>query len=92
MGFGHALAFENRRYECCSEAVAGADCIGHFYYGCRLERYLSGGEYIAAVDTAGEDEHFEIVLAEENPAFVLKVNARVAEHAAYGDKFFVVDF
>ena len=51
-----------------------------------------GGEDVAAVDAAGEDEHLQVVLAQQNPAFVLEVDAGVAEHAADGDELLVVDF
>lgn len=92
VGFGDALALEKRGYEGGGEAVAGADGVGDFDFRGGLERDVAGGEDVAAVDSAGQNEHSEVVFAQQNPAFVLKVDAGIAEHATDGDKFFIVDF
>lgn len=90
MGFGDALALEKRGYEGGGETVTGADGVGDLNFRGWLERDVTGGEDIASVDSAGQNEHSEVVFAQQNPAFVLKVNARITEHAADGDKLFVV--
>ena len=87
---GYALAFQDGCDECGGEAVAGPYGIGNLDLGCRLERHVAGGEYVAAVDAAGEYEHLQVVLPEQYPAFVLEVYAGVAEHAADQNELFVV--
>ena len=62
-----------------------------FYLRCLYKRNFARGEYVAAVYTAGKDEHLQIVLAQEEPAFVLQVDARIAEDAAYGNQFLIID-
>lgn len=74
MGFLNTFSFEYRRYKCGRETVAGSDGICDFHFRRGLERYVAWSEHVAAVDAAGENEHFEIVFAEKNPAFVLKVD------------------
>ena len=91
MGFGHGFSPEDACDEGGGEGVASADGVGHLHFRSGLEGYVSGSEDIAAVDAAGEDEHPEIVLTEQNPALVLKIYSGVAEHTADRDELLVVD-
>ena len=91
MGLGYGFAFKNRRYESGCKAITCAYGIGYLNFRCRLERYIAGGEYIAAVDATGENQHLEIVFSKKDPAFVLEVDSGIAEHAAHGNQFLVVD-
>lgn len=91
VGLGDRLPAQNRGDESGCEAVACSDSIGHLDLGCGLEGDVAGSEDVATVDTAGENEHLEVVLAEEDPALVLEVDAGIAEHTADGDKLLVVD-
>lgn len=86
----YTLAFQEGGDEGGSEAVAGPYGIGNLDLGGGLERHVAGGEYVTAVDAAGEYEHLQVVLPEEYPTFVLQVYAGVAEHAADQNELFVV--
>ena len=91
MSFLYALALQDACYECTCERIACTHCISHFHLRSLNKRNFARGEYVAAVYTAGKDEHLQIVLAQEEPAFILQVDARITEDAAYGDQFFIVD-
>ena len=88
LGDGHAL--EDAGAEGAGKRVAGAHGVGNIHLGSRLERLAAGGEDIAAVDTTGEHEHVQIVLAEDEPALVLNVQTGIAEEAAQRDELFIV--
>ena len=90
VGNGHALEYAGD--EGGSERIACAYGVGHFYLGSRLKGHRARREYIATVDAASEDEHLEIVFAEKDPAFVLKVDAGISEHSAYSHKLLVIYF
>lgn len=49
------------------------------------------GKDIAAVHTAGQYEHIEIVLAENQPALVLDIQTWITEEAADGNQLLIVD-
>ena len=83
MRFFNGVSFEDVGYEGCRERVACAYSVGHLHFGCGLERNVAGGEDVTAVDAAGEYEHLEVVFAKKDPAFVLKVDSGVSEHAAH---------
>lgn len=90
VGLGDRLPAQNRGDESGCEAVACSDSIGHLDLGCGLEGDVAGSEDVATVDTAGENEHLEVVLAEEDPALVLEVDAGIAEHARHRHEFLIV--
>ena len=90
MGLLHALSFEYRCDKCGGKAVAGTYGIGYLNLGCGPERHVARGEHVAAVDAAGEDEHLQVVFAQKNPTFVVKVDVGITEYAAYGIKFLVI--
>ena len=89
LGDGHAR--ENGCGKGGGERIAGPHGVGHFDTRRGLEALGAGGEDVAAVGAAGEHQHVEVVLAEDEPALVLDVEPRIAEHAADGDEFLVVD-
>ena len=91
MSFLNALALQDACYESACEGIASAHRISYLHLRCLDKRDLARGEYIAAVYTAGKDKHLQIVLAQEELAFVLQVDARIAEDAAYGNQFLIVD-
>ena len=91
MCLSDALSLQDACHECTCEGIASAHRISHFYLRSLYKRNFARGEYIAAVYTAGKDKHLQIVLAQEEPAFVLQVDARIAEDAAYGNQFLIVD-
>ena len=74
------------------EAVSGSNGIGNLYSWRLLERLCSRCKDITSVDTTGQYEHLQIVLTEDEPAFVLHVQARIAEKSTDSNQFFVVDF
>ena len=90
MCFLDAFPFENAGDEGGCEGVAGADRVGNLYHWRGKEGYVSGSEDVASVDAAGEDEHLEVIFAEQDPAFVLKVDAGITEEPTDCDQFFVV--
>ena len=91
MGLRNAFTLEYRRYEGGGERVAGSYGISYFDLWRGLERHIARGEYVAAIDAAGEDEHLKIIFSEKDPALVLKVDAGISEHAAYRYQLLVVD-
>lgn len=64
MGFGYRLALEDTRNECGGERIAGSYRIGNLNRRGWLERNPAGGEDVASVDAAGQNEHLEVVFAE----------------------------
>ena len=87
----YALTLQNACYESACEGIPSAHRISHFHLRCLYKRNFARGEHIAAVYAAGKDEHLQIVFAQQEPAFVLQVDARITEDAAYGDQFLIVD-
>ena len=90
MCFGYGAFLEEIRDEGGGEAVAGADGVGYLNFGRWLEGYVAGGKDVAAVDTAGEYEHLQIVFSEQYPAFILKIDTGITEHTADSHEFLVV--
>ncbi len=56
-----------------------------------LEINAARRENITAVHPAGQDQHLQIILAQQDPALVLQVNAGIAKHAANGNQFLIVN-
>ena len=52
---------------------------------------MTRSEYVTAVSAAGEHKHVEVVLAEDEPALVLDVETRIAEHTANEYQFLIVN-
>ena len=90
MSFLYALTLQNACHESACEGIACAHSISHFHLRCLDKRNLARSEHVAAVYAAGKDEHLQIVFAQQEPAFVLQVDARITEDAAYGNQFFIV--
>ena len=90
MSFGDTFACENGCGKRACERVAGSNSVGNFYNWRLLIRLYIGGKHVRAVYTAGKHEHVKVVLANEQPAFVLHIQARIAEDATNGNQFFVV--
>ena len=88
LGDGHAL--EDAGAEGAGKRVAGAHGVGNIHMRSLVERLAAGSEDVAAVDTTGEHEHIQIVLAEDEPALVLNVQTGVAEEAAQRDELFII--
>lgn len=57
MGLVHRLALEDGGDKGGGEGIACAYGVGHLHAGRLYKRYASGCEYVAAVDTARQDEH-----------------------------------
>ena len=91
MSLSHRHSGEDRSTECARERVACANGVSHLNLRCGLERHLAWCEHVRAVYAAGEHEHIEVVLAKDEPALVLNVQARIAEHSADEHKLLVVD-
>ena len=91
MCLSDALALQDACHESACEGIASAHCISHFHLRCLYKRNFARGEHITAVYAAGKDEHLQIILTQEEPAFILQVDARITEDAAYGNQFLVVD-
>ena len=90
MGIGHLLPAENGSGEGCRERVTGSNGVRHRYLGRLLEGNHSRSEHIAAVRSASQDKHLQVILGQQNPAFVLQVDARVAENTADGHQLLIV--
>ena len=45
---------------------------------------------IASVHATSQDQHFQVILGEQNPAFILQVNTRVTEHTAHCNQLFII--
>ena len=91
MSFLYALTLQYACHESACEGIACPHCISHFHLWSLYKRNFARGEHITAVYATGKDEHLQIILAQEEPAFILQVDARITEDAAYGDQFFIVD-
>ena len=91
MSFLYALTLQNACHESACEGIASTHRISYLHLRCLYKRNFARGEYVAAVYTAGKNEHLQIILAQEEPAFILQVDARITEDAAYGNQFFIVD-
>ena len=92
MSFLYALTLQNACHESACEGIACTHCISHFHLRSLYKRNFARGEHIAAVYTAGKNEHLQIVLAQQEPAFILQVDARIAKDATYRNQLFIVDF
>ena len=90
MRFGDRQTFQYGGNESRRERVAGTYRIRHLHLRSLDKRDFARGEHIAAVYAASEDKHLQVILGKENPALVLQVDARIAEHAADGDQLLVV--
>ena len=91
MGLGNGLAVEDAADEGTREGVASADGISHRYFRRLLEGDVARGEDVTAISAASEDEHVEVVLAQDEPALVLDVEAGITEHATDEHQFLVVN-
>ncbi len=91
MSFLYALTLQDACHESACEGIACAHRISHLHLRSLDKRNFARGEHITAVYTAGKDEHLQIVLAQEEPAFILQVDARITEDAAYGNQFLIVN-
>ena len=85
MSFLYALTLQYACHESACEGIACTHCISHFHLWSLYKRNFARGEHITAVYAACKDEHLQIVFAQKQPAFVLQVDARITEDAAYGD-------
>src|SRR3712207_9251441 len=65
VGFLYRLALKNGGREAAGERVSGAHSVGHVYLWGLYKALLLGREDVTAVDSAGQNEHFKIVLAHE---------------------------
>ena len=81
MCFSYWFARKDRSDEGACERVTGTYSVGNIYLRSFYITHGSLGEDIATVDTTCKDEHVEIILAEDEPAFILDVKTRIAEHA-----------
>ena len=91
MGIPDVHAAQNGGTERARERVASAHGVGDLHLRGGLVGHGAARKDIAAVDAAGEHEHVEVVLAEDEPAFVFDIKPRVAKHAADEHQFLVVD-
>ena len=55
-----------------------------------LERDNARCEHIAAIDAASENQHLQVVFCQQNPAFILQINAGITKHTADSHQLFVV--
>ena len=70
VGLSDTAATKDGGTEGTRERVAGSYRVGHIHLGGGLEGDMTGREDVTAVDTTGEDEHAQIVLAEDEPTLV----------------------
>ena len=92
MGLGHGLTVEDAAHEGTSEGVACTYGVGHFHLRRFLEGNVTRGEDVAAIGAAGKHKHVEVVLAQDEPAFVLNIKARITKHATDEHQFLIVYF
>ena len=91
VGGSQTHAFQQAGAEGAGEAVACANGICHLHLGSLLEGLEVGGEHITAVHATREHQHVEVVLAQDEPAFVLHVESGVAKETADGHQLLVVN-
>lgn len=91
VSLGDALSGKDGRHKRARKRVAGAHGVRHLHP--RRLKMLNGTarEGITAVDAAGEDDHIEIVFAENQPAFVFGVQMGIAKHSTNHLQFLIVD-
>ena len=92
MGLRHGLAVEDAAHERAGERVSSSYSVGHFDLRRFLEGYVTRSEYVTAVSATGENEHVEVVLAQDEPALVLHVKTRITKHATNDYQLLIVDF
>ena len=90
IGFGHRFSIENGGTESSCKRIACAHCVGNRYFGRLLERDNARCEHIAAIDAASENQHLQVVFCQQNPAFILQINAGITKHTADSHQLFVV--
>ena len=90
MRFGHRFSIENGGTESSCKRIACAHCVGNRYFGRLLERDNARCEHIAAIDAASENQHLQVVFCQQNPAFILQINAGITKHTADSHQLFVV--
>ena len=91
MSLRHGLAVEDAAHEGAGEGVASAYGVGHLDLWRFLEGDMTGSENVGAVGAAGEHEHVEIVLAQDEPTLVLNVETGIAKHTADEHQLLVVN-
>ena len=91
MGLRHGLAVEDAAHERAGERVSSSYSVGHFDLRRFLEGYVTRSEYVTAVSATGEHEHVEVVLTQNEPALVLDVETRIAEHTTDKYQFLIVN-
>ena len=92
MRFRHRLSAKNSGGKGCRKRIARSNSIGHRHFRSFLIGDDTRSKYITAVRSTSQDKHFQIVFGEQNPAFVLQVDARITEDAADGHQLFIVNF
>ena len=81
VGFRHRLATKDAAHKGAGKGVASTNGISHLYLRGLLKGHLTRCEDIRAIGAAGEHEHIEVVLTQDEPALVLNVEAGIAKHA-----------
>ena len=89
LSYGHTL--EDASAEGACERVASANSIGNLNLWSFLERLATWSKYIAAIYTAGQYEHVEIVFTQDEPTLVFDIQTRISKEATYGNKLLVVN-
>ena len=86
---GHTL--EDASAEGACERVASTNSIGNLNLWSFLERLAAWSKYIAAIYSACQYEHVEIVFTQDEPTLVFDIQTRIAKEATYGNEFLVVN-
>ena len=87
LSYGHTL--EDASAEGACERVASTNSIGNLNLWRFLERLAAWSKYIAAIYTAGQYEHVEIVFTQDEPTLVFDIQTRISKEATYGNEFLV---
>lgn len=92
MCFSDGFARQDGGRESASKRVASSNGVGNLHLGRLLKALQTLCKDVAAIRSASQHNHVEVVFAENQPAFVLNIKTWITKKTADGNNFFVVNF
>lgn len=89
--FPDSASFQNRGDEGGGEGIAGTDGVLDLDGRGWEKGNNFRSEDIASVGSAGENQHFEVIILHQSPALVLRVDFRKTKDAAHDVELLIVD-
>lgn len=91
VGLPNGLARQDGGRESAAKRVAGSYGVGNLHLGRFLKVLQALCKHVAAIRSAGQHDHVEVVFAENQPALVLNVETRIVKKTIDDNKLFIVN-